>query len=96
MVTAQTALPIGLPARRSGFQQSDMISIADLSPSEIHEIFDMARKNWQILIEVVFVDRGDGASFNMNNTYGRTKIHDLWGVFVCPTGEDINVNVTFS
>ena len=43
MVTAQTALPIGLPARRRGFQQSDMISIADLSPAEIHEVFDIAR-----------------------------------------------------
>ncbi len=43
MVTAQSALPTGLPARRSAFQQSDMISIADLSPAEIHEIFDMAR-----------------------------------------------------
>jgi ornithine carbamoyltransferase len=43
MVTAQTALTPGLPARRSAFQQSDMISISDLSPAEIHEIFDMAR-----------------------------------------------------
>jgi len=43
MVTAPTALATGLPARRNAFQQSDMISIADLSPIEIHEIFDMAR-----------------------------------------------------
>jgi ornithine carbamoyltransferase len=42
MVTAQTALP-GLRARRSAFQQSDMISIADLSPTEIYQIFDMTR-----------------------------------------------------
>ena len=43
MVTAPTTLATGLPARRSAFQQTDMISIADLSPVEIHEIFDMAR-----------------------------------------------------
>jgi ornithine carbamoyltransferase len=43
MVTVPTALSTGLPARRSAFQQSDMISIADLSPAEVHEIFDMAR-----------------------------------------------------
>ena len=43
MVTAPTALETGLSARRSAFQQSDMISIADLAPAEIHEIFDMAR-----------------------------------------------------
>src|SRR3569832_1802332 len=43
MVTAPTALATGLPARRSAFLQSVMISIADLSPLEIHEIFDMAR-----------------------------------------------------
>ena len=43
MVTAHTALETGLPARRGGFQQSDMISISDLSPSEIHEIFNIAR-----------------------------------------------------
>ena len=43
MVTAPTALTPGLPARRSAFQQSDMISIADLSPAEVHEVFDMAR-----------------------------------------------------
>ena len=43
MVTAQTALVPGPPARRSAFQQSDMISIADLTPGEIHEIFEIAR-----------------------------------------------------
>jgi ornithine carbamoyltransferase len=43
MVTAPTTLTTGLPARRSAFRQTDMISIADLSPLEIHEIFDMAR-----------------------------------------------------
>ena len=43
MVTAPTALETGLPARRGAFQQSDMISISDLSPSEIHDIFNMAR-----------------------------------------------------
>jgi len=43
MVTAPTTLATGLPARRSAFQQTDMISIADLSSGEIHEIFDMAR-----------------------------------------------------
>jgi len=43
MVTAPTALATGLPARRNAFQQSDMISIADLAPAEIHEVFEMAR-----------------------------------------------------
>ena len=43
MVTAPTALVTGLPARRSAFRQTDLISIADLSPVEIYEIFDMAR-----------------------------------------------------
>ena len=43
MVTAQTALVPGPPARRSAFQPSDLISIADLTPGEIHEIFEIAR-----------------------------------------------------
>jgi ornithine carbamoyltransferase len=43
MVTAPTALEAGV-APRSAFQQSDMISIADLSSAEIHEIFDMASR----------------------------------------------------
>ena len=43
MVTAQTALAAGLPVRSAAFQQSDMISIADLSPVEIREIFAMTR-----------------------------------------------------
>jgi ornithine carbamoyltransferase len=43
MAIAPTALAAGLPARRSAFQQSDMISIADLSPADITEIFEMTR-----------------------------------------------------
>jgi ornithine carbamoyltransferase len=43
MAIAQTTLSAGLPAHRAAFQQADMISIADLAPSEIHEIFDMTR-----------------------------------------------------
>lgn len=43
MAIAPTALADGLQARRSAFQQSDMISIADLSPADIHEVFEMAR-----------------------------------------------------
>ena len=36
MVTAPSTLATGLPARRSVFQQTDMISIADLSPADAH------------------------------------------------------------
>ena len=43
MVTAPTALTSGLPARGAAFRQSDMLSIADLSPVEIREIFAMTR-----------------------------------------------------
>ena len=42
MAIAQTAIAAGLPAPKSAFQQSDMISIADLSSAEIHEIFNVA------------------------------------------------------
>ena len=43
MVTAPTALASGLPARAAAFQQSDMIAIADLSPTEIREIFTVTQ-----------------------------------------------------
>ena len=45
MATAQTAVQDGLEPRHgaSVFQQSDMISIADLSPAEVREIFSIAQ-----------------------------------------------------
>ncbi|MGH9521412.1 MAG: ornithine carbamoyltransferase [Terriglobales bacterium] len=43
MAIAHTAFATGLPERKSAFRQSDMISISDLAPAEIHEIFEITR-----------------------------------------------------
>ena len=43
MAIVHTSFAAGLPEQQTAFRQSDMISIADLAPAEIHEIFEMTR-----------------------------------------------------
>src|SRR6266487_4457217 len=55
------------------------------------ECFNIVDKFWQVLVQIVLVQRGKGPGLDVDDSHILAQLNDAGGIFVCPTGKDINV-----